>query len=69
MSLLDHALDLDNGGIIMKTRILDRSFKYVPSHQTNIRRTFARARRELSQQQAKADHTRQRIEVATVRSE
>jgi hypothetical protein len=31
--------------------ILDRSFKYVPSHETDIRRTFERA---LQQREAKA---------------
>jgi hypothetical protein len=29
--------------------ILDRSFKYVPSHETDIRRTFERAR-EIARQ-------------------
>jgi hypothetical protein len=29
----------------MKT-ILDRSFRYVPSHETDIRKTFERIRRE-----------------------
>jgi hypothetical protein len=32
-----------NGGQAMKS-ILDRSFKYIPSHETDIRRTFERAR-------------------------
>ena len=26
--------------------ILDRSFKYIPSHETDIRRTFERARQQ-----------------------
>ncbi len=39
----------------MTARILDRSFKYVPSSQTNIRKTFARIRKELSKQQAEAN--------------
>jgi hypothetical protein len=36
-------------------RLLDPTFKYVPSGQTDIRKTFARVRREQAQQsQAKA---------------
>ena len=27
-------------------RILDRSFRYVPSHETDVRKTFERIRRE-----------------------
>jgi hypothetical protein len=36
--------------------ILDRSFRYTPSSQTDLRKTFARVRRE----QAKADEAAQR---------
>jgi hypothetical protein len=28
-------------------RILDRSFRYVPSHETDVRKTFERIRKEL----------------------
>jgi len=31
-------------------RILDRSFRYVPSHATDIRKTFERIRREQEAQ-------------------
>ena len=31
--------------------ILDRSFRYVPSHATDIRKTFERIRREQAAQQ------------------
>jgi len=34
--------------------LLDRSFKYVPSESTNIRRTFARVRKQQAQQRATA---------------
>jgi hypothetical protein len=34
-------------------RILDKSFHYRPSHETDIRKTFERVRRELRQQQEK----------------
>jgi hypothetical protein len=34
-------------------RLLDPSFKYVPSGQTDLRKTFARIRREQQQQQPK----------------
>jgi hypothetical protein len=33
--------------------ILDRSFRYVPSTQTDVRKTFARLRREALQKQAR----------------
>jgi hypothetical protein len=33
------------GGQVMKS-ILDRSFKYIPSHETDVRKTFERARQE-----------------------
>jgi hypothetical protein len=39
------------GDQVMKS-ILDRSFKYIPSHETDVRRTFERARQ---QQQADRD--------------
>ena len=31
----------------MKKSILDRSFRYVPSYATDVRKTFERIRREL----------------------
>jgi hypothetical protein len=36
--------------------ILDRSFKYIPSHETDIRRTFERARADERQAQQAAQH-------------
>jgi len=32
------------------SRILDKSFKYVPAAKTNLAKTFARIRRELAEQ-------------------
>jgi hypothetical protein len=66
---IHHAIDCDNEGAAMRTRILDRSFKYVPASQTNIRKTFARIRRELSQKNADADGIRaeQQAKVAKLR--
>ena len=29
--------------------ILDRSFRYIPSHETDVRKTFERARQQLEQ--------------------
>lgn len=34
----------------MKSNILDRNWKYVPASRTDIRRTFARIKRELAKQ-------------------
>lgn len=34
------------------TSILDRRFKYYPASETDLRRTFRRVRREMSEQQA-----------------
>jgi len=34
--------------------ILDRSFRYVPSHATDIRKTFERIRREQEASQSRA---------------
>lgn len=34
--------------------ILDRSFRYTPSTQTDLRKTFARVRREQRQQQERS---------------
>jgi hypothetical protein len=36
--------------------ILDRSFRYIPSAQTNLKKTFARARREQRLQQHARAH-------------
>ena len=33
--------------------VLDRSFRYTPSFETNLKATFARVRREMRQAQAK----------------
>jgi hypothetical protein len=35
--------------------ILDANFRYTPSDQTDIRKTFARARREMRRQQKDTD--------------
>jgi hypothetical protein len=35
-------------------RILDKTFRYRPSHETDIRKTFERVRRELRQAQEKS---------------
>lgn len=35
--------------------LLDPTFKYVPSTSTNIRRTFARIRKQMAQQRATAE--------------
>jgi hypothetical protein len=34
-------------------RILDRTFRYVPSHATDVRKTFERIRREREARQAR----------------
>ena len=46
----------------MKPRVslLDRNFKYVPSHQTDVRETFERARRELQQAERDAKERAQK---------
>ena len=38
----------------MKT-IFDKSFRYRPSHETDIRKTFERVRREMIKAQERAD--------------
>ena len=35
-------------------RILDKSFRYRPSHETDIRKTFERVRREMRQEREKS---------------
>lgn len=39
----------------MKSRLLDRRFKYVPSHATNVRDTIKRERERLAAQRAQRD--------------
>lgn len=39
-------------------RLLDPRFKYVPSHSTDIRKTFARVRRELARGERLRDGSR-----------
>ncbi len=39
--------------------LLDRSFRYTPSFATNVKNTFAKARREMKKAQPKAPHTAQ----------
>ena len=36
-----------NGGSQVMKSILDRSFRYTPSHATDVRKTFERARQSL----------------------
>ena len=53
----------------MTKSILDRSFRYVPSSQTDLKKTFARVRRELDrrdQAQASAD-AEAKLKVAPMR--
>ena len=47
-------------------RILDKSFQYRPSHETDIRKTFERVRREMRQQQARDDAQRKVVRIAVV---
>jgi len=42
----------------------DKSFRYTPSHETNIRETFERVRRELA---AKAEKEAKNLEEAKVK--
>ena len=53
----------------MTPRILDPSFKYVPAIQTDLRTTFARIRRELSEQKDEANRIQaeQEAKVAQIR--
>lgn len=41
------------------SRILQKSFKYVPAAATDIRKTFERVRREMKQQAEKPANVRQ----------
>jgi hypothetical protein len=52
----------------MGKRILDRSFKYVPASQTNIRKTFAKIRRELALRKAESEGVRleRQLKVANI---
>ena len=36
-----------HGGSQVMKSILDRSFRYIPSHETDVRKTFERARQQL----------------------
>lgn len=49
--------------------ILDRSFRYTPSGQTDLRKTFARVRRELrlTEQQAIEAAAEAKVKVAQLR--
>lgn len=44
-------------------RILDRSFRYVPSVETNIRATFRRERKRIADEKKKADAIKSEAEV------
>ena len=48
--------------------ILDRAFRYVPSGRTDLRKTFARIRREQQQRAAQNQSEAQR-KVAPIRKE
>ncbi len=54
----------------MKTGILNPSFKYVPACGTNLRKTFARVRRELCQEKVEADRasSERQTKVTALRS-
>lgn len=42
-------------------RILDKSFQYRPSHETDIRKTFERVRREMRQQQQAREQAEKKV--------
>jgi hypothetical protein len=42
-------------GLDRMKRILDRSFRYVPSVETDIRATFRRERKRIAEEKKKAD--------------
>ena len=41
--------------------ILDKSFHYRPSHETDIRKTFERVRREMRQQQQARERAEKKV--------
>lgn len=45
----------------MKKSILDPSFQYTPSHATDLRKTFARIRREQRKQQRDAEASSSKV--------
>jgi hypothetical protein len=46
----------------MKTKsLLDRSFRYTPSFETNLKSTFARVRREMAQQKTREAETTRNV--------
>ena len=47
--------------------ILDRSFRYVPSTHTDLRKTFARVRRELRKARGDRDPTGPGVNVVALR--
>jgi hypothetical protein len=47
--------------------ILDRSFRYVPSTQTDLRKTFARVRRELRKAKEDRDAAGAGLKVVLIR--
>lgn len=46
--------------------ILDKSFQYRPSHETDIRKTFERVRREMRQQQAREQAEKKVVPIALI---
>lgn len=46
--------------------ILDKSFHYRPSHETDIRKTFERVRREMRQQQAREQAENKVVPIAVI---
>ena len=47
----------------MAANILDKSFKYVPSSHTDIRKTFARIKRQLSKHKSQTQQKSQTRQV------
>lgn len=48
-------------------KILDRRFKYTPSHSTNIRARFERERRRIKDEQEASDKRKAEIEAEQAR--
>lgn len=47
-------------------RILDRSFRYVPSVETDIRATFRRERKRIAEEKKKADAIKSEAETKVI---
>ena len=46
--------------------ILDKSFHYRPSHETDIRKTFERVRREMRLQQAREQAEKKVVPISAI---